>query len=237
MPRPLSLMTLVFVLLAASPAVAQKVDLSLILGNIPSIGDTRTYTINTGGQQVLEVTQVQFVGKAFRIVARSEETGLPVSFLETFIVPGKQRLLGSSESAPLSIIVTKPKRLERFVFKVGKLQRAVVKGVAFSGANLVGPAIWLAESEFQGFEAFDTGIDFFPETVRIRRALGLGVTNAFTGDQVVAASSQTSWSTPDLGAVAIQRRIVTYLNGFQQSDTGIQNLTLTSAVINGVSYP
>lgn len=237
MRRAIGSIVVSVLLFASSEALAQKVDLSSLLGNIPSVGDSRTYTISTGGMQVLEIVQVQFVGKAWRIVALSQATGSPDALVETFIVPGKQTLLGNSESAALSVLVRKPKRLQRFVFKIGKAQRAVVKAFAFSGSNPIGPAVWAVESEFLGFEAFDTGIDLFPETARLRQSLGLSVLDVLTGDQVVAVSTQSSWIAPGLGLVASQRRIVTYLNGFQQSDTGTQTYTLTSAVVGGVPYP
>ena len=131
MQRAINVSILLVLLLVPASGLAQKIDLSPLLGNVPSVGDTRTYAINTGGQLVLEATQVQFTGKTFRVVVRSEETGLPVSFLESFIVPGKQSLLGSSVSTPLSILVKKPKRIERFVFKLGKPQRSRVRASPF----------------------------------------------------------------------------------------------------------
>jgi len=237
MRRRLSLVLVIASLLGSFPAMAEKVDLSPFLGGFPSVGDTRIYSISNGGELVQEIIQVQLVGKAWRVVTHQQETGQSESFVEGFIVPGKELLLGDSESAPLSIVVKKPKRLQRFVFQFGKPQRARIKGIAFAGSNFLGPAAWSVESELLGLEPLDTGIGYFPETALVRMSTGLSISDVLTGDQILVFGTQTSWITPLLGAVAYERRIVSFLNGFLQSDTGIQTLLLTSAVIGGLQYP
>lgn len=237
--RPCSFLRLTLicvVAITASPALAQKFDLSAFVGGIPSVGDTKVFSISTGGVLVTTVIELQFVGKGWRYVTRSDETGKPPAFVEQFVVPGKQILLGDVESGPLSILVTKPKRFASFVFQLGKWQRASIKGFAFDGANLVGRAVWLRETAFQGLESRDTGIGLFAQTARMETLAGLAVAT-FSGDRIVSVATVTEWHAPGFGTVASQRRVVAYLNGFQQSDTGTEYLELTSALIGGVTYP
>jgi hypothetical protein len=224
--------------LALPASAGTKLDLSPYLGQLRMPGDFKVYAWTTGGTRTVTTLDVQpwAKGWVFRVESRLVGTpnGPSVSTYESYLIPGKQLLIGSQSFEDFAFVLAKPSKGLRLLGALGKVQRTKGRAALVVNGRVAGGVARLGEWMAEGFETVTTPSGTYPNALRARSFSGVGISDGIS--QVVFLYDEILWYAEGVGLVEAQTSAETWENGVL-TDTQKWTEELASGSLGGVPFP
>jgi hypothetical protein len=224
-------------LLAASPALAERVDLTGYLTVYPVVGDYKLYAASSGEVRREEIVRVETYPTGWSELVEYQLDGVPVGGSLGVVIPGRRTVLAAFAAGGLVLVFPPPGAKLPLRLAPGQRRRSVARGRAEVEGRRVGSARIEVERTFAGFEAKQTPAASYPDTARIESASSLRVKDAASGRVIEVRERATAWHAPGIGQVASEVRTLTYVDGVLMEDSGPVSAHFTSGQVGGFPYP